>query len=779
MRIRKDSLLVKIIFYNDIAIFITSILIAMAVIITSFQAMERRVEDTTENKMKLLVTNYESYFREVRNDVYKEIGKHHISEGNQKIAETLKYNLLKRDFKNYYECVITILSADGNLLGEYGSDSHLGTLNDSNIRILLANAKKKEVEEDGYYLAKIGPLIYSRIVIPYGDENTTNYIVVSIPINLNFLKSLEEGLGLSSADKSIFLVNGKSKDGVQSKKFFSEKVYDEIAKKDYSYYYLNEKIDGDSYYVGVYNLIEYTDEYLGSFVLAISKEKLIEEKIMTTIYIGALVLFIMILSSTISNKVFRKLLLPLSEIADLADKISNGEKIRDIKLMGEGEIRTLSDSFKKMIEKLNIAQKDLKNQNRELLRNIERIEAIDRLLMGMNIEKDTYETIRKLVSGFTSEVGLGYGRAMYFRYSRENDYLIGERVSINGSLSEESSKGFKFQVADLKELIRFTKVSVRDNNLLAQSFNGQKIIYKNDSGYKYDLGSDLLKAIGLKNFFIFPIHGAGKYSGIIIVDNYTKDVKINQEELELLNLLAINFSIGINNKETTAEILENQRVMTIEKLATRFLKLRGEVVEKLLQCIDDENSGERIIQELDEIKSYLKRIKEDNVSLRDYSEHSQMKMERLCLDKLLNKVIGSYKEKFEKENISVSFFSATSGVILGDESCFEKVIKELLENSYIALLKRKSNRRINIILSKRKINEKIELKIIDNGVGMTKKQLEDIYEPFITNSPQNLGLGLFYVHKIIKDHKGVIKHFTEEGKMTEVKITLNAYKEEV
>ena len=102
MRIRKDSLLVKIIFYNDIAIFLTSILIAMVVIITSFQDMEQRIEDTTRNKLNLLIGNYKSYFGEIRNDVYKEKGKHRISDGNQKVAETLKHNILKISKNNSF-----------------------------------------------------------------------------------------------------------------------------------------------------------------------------------------------------------------------------------------------------------------------------------------------------------------------------------------------------------------------------------------------------------------------------------------------------------------------------------------------------------------------------------------------------------------------------------------------------------------------------------------------------------------------------------------------------
>lgn len=779
MRIRKDSLLIKIIFYNDIAIFLTSILIAMVVVLTSFQDMEQRIEDTTKNKLSLLTRNYTSHFAEIRNDVYKEIGKNRISEGNQEIAEMLKYNLLKENFRNYYDSVITLLSPEGEVLGEYGNEGNLGTLTHDNIYILLENTTKKEIEEMGYYLAQVRDKIYARVVIPYGNEKTTYYLVVSIPINEDFLKSLTDGLDLTSKDKIYFLTNDIKKGTLDSEEFFSYKTYREILKKDYKNYFFNKKINGLSYYLGVYNLIGYNDKYLGSFVIALSKERLTEEKLMTTIYIGIIVLIIMILSSTISSKVFRKLLMPLSKIADSADKISKGEKIENLQVIGQGEIRTLSISFKEMVEKLNIAQEDLTVQNEELVRNIERIEAIDKLLMGMNIEKDTFKTIKKLVSGFTSEVGLGYARALYFRYSRENDYFIGEDVSINRTLEEESKKGFKFQLKNLKELVLFTKVPVNNDNLLAKSFKEQKIIFKNDTGYKYNLGNDVLNAVGLKNFFIFPIHGAGKFSGVIVVDNYTKDIRINQEELELLNLLAINFSIGINNKETTLNTLESQRVLTIEKLATRFLRLRGEVVEKLLECLNSDNSSEKIIKELSIIKPYLIRIKEDNESLKTYSEQTDAEYERIYLDKLINDVLTSYRKKFKDKNISISFFSTTNGCVMGNPIKLEKVIKELLENAYTALLNKKYNRRIDIVLSDRRANKKVELKIIDNGIGMSSKELKDIYEPFISYSPQTLGLGLFFVHKIIKDHDGVIKHFSELGKSTEVRITLNAYKEEV
>lgn len=778
MKIRNNSLLIKIIFYNDVTIFITALLVALVVIITSFQGMEVKIEDTTRNRMELLLSSYKSHFSKIRNDVYKEIGKNKINEGNQKIAELLNETLLKEDFKVYYDSVVTIISQDGKLLGESGNDENLGTLAKNNIVTLIETSKKREFEDSGYYLVRIENKIYSRIVIPYDGLDKTYFAVISIPIDKDFLNSLKAKLNLTSKDQLIFITNIDKNIGKNfANNFFTKKEYTEIETKEVISYF-NKKINGLPYYLGVYNLIGYSDRYLGSFVLAISKEKMIQEKLMLTVYIGVLVLLIMILNSTISSKILRGLLLPLTHMAETADSIAKGEKIDEVDIIGQGEIRTLSVSLKKMLEKINIVQDDLTIQNKELMRNISRIEAIDHLLIKLNLENETESTIKKLVEGFTADDGLRYSRAMYFRYSRENDYFIGEYISVNNELKKENGRGFSFQIDNLNEIVKFIKIS-NSKNMVAETYLEQRIIYKNDNGYKYNLGNDLLKAIGLKNFFIFPIHGAGKFSGVILVDNYTKDIKINQEELELLNLLAMNVSIGIDTKERNKKNSEDERVETIEKLATRFLRLRGDVVEKLLDCLNYKNDTKEVIKKLEEIVPYLKRIKEDNNSLKIYSELGESKIEKLSLEALINEVIEEYHKKFSENNIFVSFFSATNGIIEGDKFYLKKVIEEILENSYQALLTQKKNRRVDIILSKKRQNEKIELKIIDNGGGISEKEINDIYEPFISSFPQGLGLGLFFVHKIIKDHGGVIKHFSEYGKNTEVKITLNAYKEEV
>lgn len=67
---------------------------------------------------------------------------------------------------------------------------------------------------------------------------------------------------------------------------------------------------------------------------------------------------------------------------------------------------------------------------------------------------------------------------------------------------------------------------------------------------------------------------------------------------------------------------------------------------------------------------------------------------------------------------------------------------------------------------------------MDNGIGIRPEQLEKIYEPFLTVDGNPPGLGLSLVYRVIKEHQGVIKFFSKYREGTDVKITLNAYKEE-
>jgi signal transduction histidine kinase len=74
----------------------------------------------------------------------------------------------------------------------------------------------------------------------------------------------------------------------------------------------------------------------------------------------------------------------------------------------------------------------------------------------------------------------------------------------------------------------------------------------------------------------------------------------------------------------------------------------------------------------------------------------------------------------------------------------------------------------------KKVNEKVEIRVRDNGNGIPQKVLDKIFHPFFTTKPtgQGTGLGLSISYDIIKAHNGGIDVNTNEGQFTEFIISL-------
>ncbi len=66
------------------------------------------------------------------------------------------------------------------------------------------------------------------------------------------------------------------------------------------------------------------------------------------------------------------------------------------------------------------------------------------------------------------------------------------------------------------------------------------------------------------------------------------------------------------------------------------------------------------------------------------------------------------------------------------------------------------------------------IRIIDNGVGISRKNLHKVFRPFFTTKPSksNWGLGLTYCHRVIKSHRGFINLSSKPGIGTTVEIVL-------
>ena len=112
-----------------------------------------------------------------------------------------------------------------------------------------------------------------------------------------------------------------------------------------------------------------------------------------------------------------------------------------------------------------------------------------------------------------------------------------------------------------------------------------------------------------------------------------------------------------------------------------------------------------------------------------------------------------------------------------------RVILNLITNAFYAVDEKKklcqgelveAHYEPTVSVSTKKINDKVEINVTDNGNGMPQKVLDKIFQPFFTTKPtgQGTGLGLSLSYDIIKAHGGELKVKTVEGEGCEFKIIL-------
>jgi len=108
-----------------------------------------------------------------------------------------------------------------------------------------------------------------------------------------------------------------------------------------------------------------------------------------------------------------------------------------------------------------------------------------------------------------------------------------------------------------------------------------------------------------------------------------------------------------------------------------------------------------------------------------------------------------------------------------------RVILNIVNNSCYAL-DEKIKKHIagfspEVVISTKKINDKIEIRIRDNGTGIPDHVREKIFNPFFTTKPsgQGTGLGLSMSFDIVTQiHKGKLEVKSSEGEFTEFIITI-------
>jgi signal transduction histidine kinase len=161
-------------------------------------------------------------------------------------------------------------------------------------------------------------------------------------------------------------------------------------------------------------------------------------------------------------------------------------------------------------------------------------------------------------------------------------------------------------------------------------------------------------------------------------------------------------------------------------------------------------------------------------------EESKMNLNKSQFDisEFIRKIIDTFKPIYMRKNMDLDYIVEDSVLVLMDEDKIKQIMYNLLSNAY-----RYTDNNGEVIVSLEKQKENIVLKVKDNGIGISKEDLENIFERFYRadvsrhRETGGSGIGLTIVKTLTEVHGGSISVKSELGKGSEfiLNIPINTY----
>lgn len=242
--------------------------------------------------------------------------------------------------------------------------------------------------------------------------------------------------------------------------------------------------------------------------------------------------------------------------------------------------------------------------------------------------------------------------------------------------------------------------------------------------------------------------------------NNLRDSKRKIEELHFEQLQHADKLVTLG--ELTAEIaheINNPSAIILSRVD--YLQLEAKEDDNLKQYEED----------LNVISDQIDRVSAITSNILRYSKKFSKDFQKIDLKTVINESLAVLDPRIRKKKVAINKTLPDSEMLInGDQLQLEQVIINLVNNAVDAI-----DEVGNIDIQLENKNGKAILTISDNGKGIDKDFLDQIYSPFFTTKEKDkgTGLGLYIVNNILKNHNAEISCISKINEGTKFIISFN------
>ena len=274
-----------------------------------------------------------------------------------------------------------------------------------------------------------------------------------------------------------------------------------------------------------------------------------------------------------------------------------------------------------------------------------------------------------------------------------------------------------------------------------------------------------------------------------LVDERTTELRTSLEELKAAQAQLVQSEKMASLGELTAGIAHE--IQNPLNFVNNFSEVNTELVDELQSELKSGNTEEAIsisndIKENSEkINHHGNRAGDIVKGMLQHSRTSTGKKEPTNINSLADEYLRlSYHGLRAKDKSFIAEmktdFDQTIGNINIIPQDIGRVLLNLYNNAFYAVTEKKEQQpkgyEPTVSVRTKKMGDKIEIRVKDNGIGIPQKVIDKIFQPFFTTKPTGVGtgLGLSLSYDIVKALGGEIKVETIEGEGSEFIILISA-----